>query len=83
MKQLFRDLFVGEGYTFDYVFDWSPAKAEGRKLRQGAAVEYTEGDRRRKGGMRQAGLRSPKATTVLVRGTANNAEVKAQLAEKV
>lgn len=27
LRKLFRDLFVREGYTYDYIFDWTVYKA--------------------------------------------------------
>lgn len=37
LRKLFRDLFVREGYQYDYVFDWSvqrPSNAEDKSSRR-------------------------------------------------
>ncbi|KAI8384763.1 kinase-like domain-containing protein [Radiomyces spectabilis] len=37
LRKLFRDLFVREGFQYDYVFDWTMRKMQEKKLAEGQA----------------------------------------------
>ena len=45
LRKLFRDLFVREGYQYDYVFDWS--------VQRGAQEEGNPGSSSKSGGPRR------------------------------
>lgn len=45
LQKLFRDLFIREGYQYDYVFDWS--------VQRGAQEEHTQGSGSKSGAPRQ------------------------------
>ncbi|KAL0077127.1 casein kinase I [Phycomyces blakesleeanus] len=38
LRRLFRDLFVREGFTYDYVFDWTVTKPQSLSLSSGESV---------------------------------------------
>merc|ERR1719399_1901960 len=46
LRKMFKDLFFREGYTYDYVFDWTILKypqANSRAASQGQGIAYAPG----------------------------------------
>lgn len=46
LRQLFRNLFHREGYTYDYIFDWTRQIQEQRDKSAGARARSGDKDRR-------------------------------------
>ncbi|KAJ3122879.1 serine/threonine protein kinase [Nowakowskiella sp. JEL0407] len=65
LRKLFRDLFIREGYHYDYVFDWTVVKIEQERSKELARAEQAkeedeEGDQ---GNRRQTGQNATNAST--------------------
>ena len=53
LKQLFRDLFVREGFAYDYVYDWCKNATRGntksRSRKVGKKEHHADGGHKRRG----------------------------------
>lgn len=55
LRKLFRDLFVREGFQYDYIFDWSVQnKQDSRKLEAEMAAQANENQRQLRSATRMA-----------------------------